>query len=101
METGSLAGMSWPLPMAAGSPGRLQQTGRGGPPARRGEPELRQRLPQEAWGWQPALRKLLPITLLLSKGTELIETELESRKLPARTKGEVVYKPFLFLFCLA
>lgn len=46
-------------------------------------------------------KTFFPSPKLLSKGTELTETELESRKLPARTKGEIVCKTFLFWFCPA
>jgi len=88
-ETGSLLEGAGPS---------LQQTGKVGPPERRGETVLCQRLLQETRSWQPALQQLLPITLMLSEGSELTETELERRKLPARMKGEIVYKSFLFLF---
>lgn len=40
--------------------------------------------------------KLLPITLLLSEGTEQAETEFEGRKLPARTKGGLSISSFYF-----
>lgn len=66
------------LPAGRGSPG---QTGRGEPAGGRGR--------------QPALPELL------SQGTAPAAAELGSRKLPARTKGEVVCKPALVLFCLA
>lgn len=74
------------LPAGRGSP---RADRKGGSPASRGEP---------AGGrgrQQPALPELL------SEGTGLAAAELGSRKLPARTKGEIVCKPSLVLFCLA
>lgn len=83
---------------------RLQREQEGGTPPHCSRQEGPRSTRQgAAAGLRPAasLQKLLPITLLLWEGTERAETEFEGRKLPARTKGGIVYKPFLFFLCLA
>lgn len=88
--------MSWPLPVAEGSPGQLQQTGNGGPPARRGEPELRQRLPQEAWGWQPALRKLPPTSCCYPRAPSWLKQSLKAGSCLPGQRGRLSINPFYF-----